>query len=103
MGLYFADQYSLLHIAVGIIMYFWNFSLLSAFILHMLFELGENTKIGMTLINQLRYWPGGKPQSDSILNILGDNVFFVVGWGLAYGLDKMGGAFGWYPMHIKQN
>ncbi len=100
MGLYLADQYSLLHIAVGIIMYFWNFSLFYAFLLHLLFEIGENTKIGMKLINQLYYWPGGKPSADSITNILGDNLFFILGWLLAYSTDYAGKIWGWYPMHI---
>jgi hypothetical protein len=100
MGLLFADQYSLLHIAVGIIMYFWNFSLFYAFLLHFLFELGENTSIGMKFINKLYYWPGGKPCADSGINILGDNIFFVFGWLLAYGTDYVGKIFGWYPMHI---
>ena len=106
MGLYFADQYSLLHLAVGIVMYYWNISFFNAFLIHFLFELGENTKIGMKLINNyftqsLLHWPGGKPKADSVINIMGDNIFFMIGWLVAYGLDQLGNSYGWYPLHIK--
>jgi hypothetical protein len=34
MGLLFYDQYSLLHFSVGVVMYFWGFSLWWAFVIH---------------------------------------------------------------------
>ena len=60
MGLSFFDQYSLLHFAVGIVFYFWNISLTNATLLHILFEIVENTGFGMTLINTYfhTWWPG---------------------------------------------
>ena len=51
MGLNFADQYSLLHFAVGVVLYFWNIPLSLAIILHTIFEIVENTKMGMKFIN----------------------------------------------------
>jgi hypothetical protein len=84
MGLYFMDQYSLLHFAVGIISFFWNISLLHFFILHTLFEILENTQMGMNIINKyITIWPGGKPAADSFVNILGDTFFAILGWVLA--------------------
>jgi hypothetical protein len=53
MGTRFLDQYTYLHFAVGIIVYFWNISLLNWIILHTIFEFLENTKTGMKLINNL--------------------------------------------------
>ena len=44
MGNKFIDQYSLLHFAVGIVVYFWDISLLSWFVLHTIFELIEKYK-----------------------------------------------------------
>lgn len=84
MGQYFMDQYSLLHFAVGITSFFWNISLFHFFVLHTLFEILENTKTGMYVINKyVTFWPGGKPAADSFVNILGDTFFAVLGWILA--------------------
>jgi hypothetical protein len=102
MGQRFFDQYSLLHLAVGVITYFWNISLMTGFIIHFIFEIVENTNMGMYLINKyIIYpgyfsWPGGKYDADSITNIIGDNFFFVIGWLIAYGLDLYGIKNNWY-------
>ena len=98
MGVLIFDQYSLLHFATGIITYFWGFSLLLGFVGHTIFELSENTKIGIKFINEnlKDIWPGGKPNADSYANILGDTLVFVLGWVAAYELDKLGKARGWY-------
>lgn len=101
MGTRFLDQYTYLHFAVGIIVYFWNISLLNWIILHTIFEFLENTKTGMKLINNLPFWPGGKPASDSIINNIGDTVGAIIGWGSAYFLDNLGNKYGWYALHIK--
>jgi hypothetical protein len=96
MGLYFADQYSLLHASVGVITYFWNIPFIIALFLHFVFEFLENTKYGIYAINKyiiepgFFHWPGGKHGSDSSLNILGDNVFFAIGWFLGYLTDYYG-------------
>ena len=102
MGVKLFDQYSYLHFAVGIIAYFWNISLLNWIILHTIFEILENTQIGMNIINKyLLIWPGGKPKSDSIINSIGDTIGTILGWFSAYYLDKIGNKYNWYPLHIQ--
>jgi len=81
MGLKFMDKYSYLHFAVGIITYYWGVKLNMGLIIHTIFELSENTETGVNFINNvITFWPGGKPSSDSYLNMFGDTVFFVLGW-----------------------
>jgi hypothetical protein len=89
MGLLFYDQYSLLHFSVGVVMYFWGFSLWWAFVIHTFFELFENTQVGVSFITDyFTFWPGGKSFPDSHLNMLGDTVFFIVGFVSALSLDE---------------
>ena len=84
MGEKFIDKYSLLHFATGIIFYYFNISLLNSLIIHTLFEIIENSKFGIHFINKyLKFWPGGKPKSDTLTNSIGDTFFFIVGWMLA--------------------
>lgn len=91
MGSKFMDQYSLLHLAVGIVVYFWDISLLSWFVLHTMFELIENTQQGIYFINNyITWWPGGKPRPDSIINSIGDTMFSLLGWVIAYYTDQFG-------------
>lgn len=88
MGVYFFDQYSLLHFAVGVIFYFWDFSATTTFLIHTVFEYLENTDIGIYFINKyLTIWPGGKPYADSLLNSIGDTFFTMLGFYLAKYLD----------------
>ena len=107
MGNQFMDQYSFLHFCVGAVAYYWQLSLRDAFILHFIFEITENTQFGMKIINKLFVrkggfgWPGGKDRPDDVINILGDNVSFIVGWIVAQKLDKIGSLRGWYVKHIK--
>lgn len=98
MGKNFFDQYSLLHFAVGIIAYFWGISFWSWFFLHLLFEIIENSPIGMKFINNnfLKIWPGGKPRPDAFINSLGDQFFACFGWLTAYYFDYMGDKYEWY-------
>jgi len=100
MGIQFLDQYTYLHFATGIIAYFWNISFIAWVILHTLFELLENTKMGMQIINRSGFWPGGKTYADSVINSVGDTIGALTGWFSAYYLDKMGAKYGWYKMHI---
>jgi len=101
MGLKFFDQYSYLHFAVGIITYYWGINLKVALIVHTIFELSENTKMGMNFINNiLTFWPGGKPKRDSNINILGDTIFFIFGWMSAKFLDDYGTKNNWYFKHL---
>jgi hypothetical protein len=103
MGDLLFDQYSLLHFSVGVIMYFWNISLINGFLLHLMFEVLENTTLGMSLINKYIIhkgyfsWPGGKNKADSYINsLVGDNLAFVIGWILSYYLDILGMKLNWY-------
>jgi hypothetical protein len=88
MGYYWIDQYSILHFATGIIAYFWGISLYTTLILHILFELFENTTYGMIFINKwFPIWPGGKDHPDSLINCISDTLFTFIGWILSYKLD----------------
>jgi hypothetical protein len=89
MGYSFFDQYSILHFATGIVAYFWGISLYLTVILHILFELFENTTEGMYFINKyFTMWPGGKTHADSLLNSTSDTIFTAIGWSVSYWLDK---------------
>jgi len=84
MGVLFTDKYSLLHFASGIVAYYWNVSFIAWFILHLIFELAENTETGMHYIRKIKLWPGGKTHPDSWLNCTGDQFYSVLGWLFAY-------------------
>jgi hypothetical protein len=102
MGNQYFDQYTYLHFAVGIIVYFWNISLVNLVILHTIFEFLENSQVGVNIINKyIVVWPGGKPNPDTIINSIGDTLGAILGWLSAYYLDKLGNNFGWYTLHIK--
>jgi len=102
MGKNFLDQYSLLHIASGIVAYFFGISFKTWNIFHTVFEVVENTNNGMRFINRyLPFWPGGKPYPDSVVNMFGDTISAAIGWMLANWLDKKGTKLGWYNPHIK--
>ena len=102
MGKYLFDQYTFLHFCVGAVVYFWGVKLPTWAFAHMLFEVIENTKLGMDFINNyLFFWTGDKPQADSFLNILGDNIGGILGWLTASYIDKFGVKMGWYKAHIK--
>ena len=103
MGTNLIDQYSLLHFATGIIAYFWGLNFYQWFYIHLLFELIENTNIGMYIINKYfkDIWPGGKPKSDSFINSIGDTIFSILGWFLAYYIDYIGAKYKLYNKHIK--
>ena len=85
MGTALLDEYSLLHFAVGVIARHWNVAFILFLIVHILFELLENTKQGMHIINTyIKAWPGGKSFPDTFLNSqIGDNLSAAVGWWLA--------------------
>lgn len=101
MGKYLFDQFTFLHFSVGAVAYFWGLNLRTWIIIHFLFEIIENTSWGMKIINNyLKFWPGGKPKADSLLNILGDHIGAFLGWLSAMYLDKIGSELGWYQRHI---
>lgn len=98
MGKNFFDQYSLLHFATGVIAYFFGVSLKLWFVLHLLFEITENTPYGIMFINKYlkNIWPGGKPYADSYINSIGDQVFSILGWLSAYVLNYLNYKHKWY-------
>tara|TARA_Y100001968_G_C19352694_1_gene715530 strand:+ start:391 stop:696 length:306 start_codon:yes stop_codon:yes gene_type:complete len=101
MGYLLFDQYTLLHFSTGVIAYFWNISFPLWIIIHVLFEIIENTKLGIYFINNyITFWPGGKPKADSLINIIGDNIGGIFGWQVANYLDKLGEKYNWYRSHI---
>lgn len=89
MGVSFFDQYSILHLAVGVIAYFWSVSFFVLILLHSIFEYIENTRQGMDLINTYakRWWPGGKTHPDYLINKISDTLFCGLGWIISYQLD----------------
>jgi hypothetical protein len=91
MGNQFLDQYSLLHFASGIIAYYWNVSFVNWLIFHSFFEYYENTEFGMNVTNTFfkNLWPGGKDRADSLTNSIGDTVFALLGWIIAYILFRV--------------
>lgn len=84
MGIHFTDKFSLLHFASGVMVYYWNISLLTWFIFHLIFEMVENTETGMRYIRKVKLWPGGKAHADSWINSVGDQFYSVLGWLFAY-------------------
>ena len=101
MGLQLFDQYTYLHFATGIIVYFWNISFFQWIIIHSIFELLENTDIGVRTINQLiSFWPGGKPYADGWMNQIGDTIGALLGWLSSYYLDQIGAENKWYEKHL---
>ena len=68
MGLLFADQYSILHFSVGSVAYFWNINFIPALFLHTVFELTENTQMGMKLINDYFESETDLIKSNTLLN-----------------------------------
>lgn len=89
MGGHFTDTFSLLHLASGIVTYYWGMPFITWFMAHAVFELAENTESGMRFIQKFKAWPGGKSHADSVLNSLGDQFYSCMGWGIAYYFTKL--------------
>jgi hypothetical protein len=65
-------------------------SILMILLIHIMFEILENTTAGMGIINTIKFRPSGKPTADSIINQTGDTISSIIGWYSAYYLDKIG-------------
>jgi len=97
MGKQLFDQFTYLHFAVGILFYFWGIKFFDLLIIHTIFEIFENTNVGMHIINKyITFWPGGKPRTDSLTNIIGDTIGVSIGWYSAYYISKIGKKYEWY-------
>lgn len=84
MGTAIIDKYTILHFSVGIIFRYLGFDFVSLLIAHTVFEIVENSKPGMFIINKyFKLWPGGKPASDSTINSISDIIFSLLGWVIA--------------------
>lgn len=101
MGNKLLDQYTYLHFASGIISYFWGIHLIDWIILHTIFEIIENSNIGIMIINKyIKIWPGGKQYSDKFINSFGDTIGAILGWLSACFIDNLGNKYGWYKLHF---
>lgn len=80
MGKAWLDEYTPLHVAAGVIAYYWGVSLLNLTLLHIIFELVENSEKGMQMIRSFPLWPGGKTHADSWKNQVSDILASVIGW-----------------------
>jgi hypothetical protein len=84
MGVYFLDQYTLLHFASGIVANYWGISIELWILINVLFELIENTVAGVKFIDTyIPFWPGGKLRPDTLINSFSDVLFGAAGWYLA--------------------
>lgn len=80
MGKLLFDKYSLLHVISGMIFGIIKIDFMIATTLHSFFELVENSDIGMKILSEIKFWPGGKKFKDTPLNVLGDTISFIYGW-----------------------
>ncbi len=82
MGKELIDKYSVLHFGVGATARLLGFGIWTMLAGHVTFEIVENTPAGMKFINEnfRTWWPGGKNYSDSMYNIVGDNMSAILGW-----------------------
>jgi hypothetical protein len=97
MGQNIIDQYTFLHFAMGVVMYFIGINLPMTIVLHIIFEVLENSEQGIKFINNnLKwFWPGGKNVPDAKINSVGDTIGVIVGWLTGYYLDKLGKKYDW--------
>jgi len=88
MGTEIIDNFSIVHVASGVFLYFWGFTLFQSTMIHIGFELLENTKPIMKLTNETGWWPGGKPEPNHFANMVGDTLFCILGWIISRVIDK---------------
>ena len=90
MGNTIVDGYLTLHILSGAIAYAMNIPFVVWFIIHLVFEIFENTKQGVKFINTyIRTWSGGKRSPDVLSNTTIDQIAASFGWFFAWYLDKI--------------
>lgn len=82
---FFYDQFSWAHLAAGIIVYYMGITFEQWFWLHLLFEIVENGSMSRKMAQ--KYIPKfgwDSPIQDTIINTIGDQVFAIIGWLIAY-------------------
>jgi hypothetical protein len=84
MGSSIVDRYTIFHFGSGIIAYYLKIPLLIWLLLNIAFEITENSSDARGFIQSLKYWPGGKEKSDSLINSISDIIFASIGWLLPY-------------------
>jgi hypothetical protein len=83
------------------VLYFWNVDFLTTIILNTIFEIFQNSVLGIKFINKyIKLWPGGKQSKDALINSVGDTIGTILGWTTAYMIDKIGVKYGWYNSHL---
>ena len=85
------DQYSLFHVAIGIVMYFWSLPFLSFILFNLALEYAETTSIGSNLKHTYLqgWWPGGKSVPTTFLARLSDVMSMAIGIALSYAIDQL--------------
>lgn len=84
----FLDQYSLIHMAVGILFYFWKISFFLSTLTQATFMLLNNSEEGSKLFSRYApQYPYTAKKHDSWINMVGDNMSFNFGWLLASAVD----------------
>lgn len=85
MGSIFFDEFTLLHFATGIVAQYWSMPLWLWILVNIVYEWIENTKWGMHFItHNFKLWPGGKLESDTMVNRISDIFSGILGWLVAY-------------------
>uniref|UniRef100_A0A6C0KVM3 Uncharacterized protein n=1 Tax=viral metagenome TaxID=1070528 RepID=A0A6C0KVM3_9ZZZZ len=83
------DKYSLFHVAIGIVIYFWSLPFLSFILFNLALEYTEATAMGKNLKNTYLkgWWPGGKSVPTTFLARSSDTACMIAGMLVSYGLD----------------
>ncbi len=82
MGKKFVDKFSLLHFCVGVVAYYLGVPFILWVLFHICFEIIENSPSSVFFIQTYFnfFWPGGKHEPDTPINMFGDNIFAILGW-----------------------
>ena len=96
MGQRIFDQYTYLHFCIGSVGFFFGITFRNWIILHTIFEIVENNKYGVKVLKQIPFWPGGKSRNDAFINSVGDTIGTILGWIMAYLIDKLANKYGLY-------
>ena len=91
MGKYIFDKDTLIHFSVGMIMYFLGISLHTWIIIHIIFEIFENSTYILYLLNKylnINETSSDMYKKDHIINSIGDIIGAKLGWLFASYIHK---------------